>query len=43
MASGHEVVLDDAAQEVTVKHGLGCVIRLDRDRRRDPGERVAWR
>jgi uncharacterized protein involved in type VI secretion and phage assembly len=28
MASGHEVVLDDAAQEVTVKHALGCTIRL---------------
>jgi uncharacterized protein involved in type VI secretion and phage assembly len=26
--SGHEVVLDDAAQEVTVKHALGCTIRL---------------
>lgn len=28
MASGHEVVLDDAAQEITVKHALGCTIRL---------------
>jgi uncharacterized protein involved in type VI secretion and phage assembly len=28
MASGHEVVLDDAAQEVTVKHAMGCTIRL---------------
>jgi uncharacterized protein involved in type VI secretion and phage assembly len=28
LASGHEVVLDDAAQEVTVRHGLGCTIRL---------------
>jgi uncharacterized protein involved in type VI secretion and phage assembly len=28
MASGHEVVLDDSAQEVTVKHGLGCVVKL---------------
>jgi uncharacterized protein involved in type VI secretion and phage assembly len=29
MASGHEVVLDDAAQTVTVRHGMGCVITLD--------------
>lgn len=28
MASGHEVVLDDVAQEVTVKHAAGCTIRL---------------
>jgi uncharacterized protein involved in type VI secretion and phage assembly len=28
MASGHEVVLDDAAQEVTVRHSGGCVVRL---------------
>jgi phage baseplate assembly protein gpV len=28
MASGHEVTLDDAAQEVTVKHAMGCTIRL---------------
>lgn len=28
MASGHEVTLDDAAQEITVKHALGCTIRL---------------
>ena len=28
MASGHEVILDDAAQEVTVKHAMGCVVRL---------------
>jgi uncharacterized protein involved in type VI secretion and phage assembly len=26
--SGHEVVLDDAAQEVTVRHGLGCTVKL---------------
>lgn len=28
MASGHEVTLDDAAQEVTVKHAMGCTVRL---------------
>jgi uncharacterized protein involved in type VI secretion and phage assembly len=28
MASGHEVTLDDSAQEVTVKHALGCSVRL---------------
>jgi uncharacterized protein involved in type VI secretion and phage assembly len=28
MASGHQVVLDDAAQEITVKHARGCTIRL---------------
>jgi uncharacterized protein involved in type VI secretion and phage assembly len=28
MASGHEVVLDDSAQEVTVRHSGGCVVRL---------------
>ena len=28
MASGHEVTLDDAAQEVTVKHSGGCTVRL---------------
>ena len=28
LSSGHEVVLDDAAQEVTVRHGMGCVVRL---------------
>jgi uncharacterized protein involved in type VI secretion and phage assembly len=28
MASGHEVTLDNATQEVTVKHALGCTIRL---------------
>jgi uncharacterized protein involved in type VI secretion and phage assembly len=28
MASGHEVTLDDAAQEVTVRHAGGCTVRL---------------
>jgi|tagenome__1003787_1003787.scaffolds.fasta_scaffold20974272_3 uncharacterized protein involved in type VI secretion and phage assembly len=28
MASGHEVILDDGAQEVTVRHAMGCTIRL---------------
>lgn len=28
MASGHEVTLDDAAQEVTIRHSGGCVVRL---------------
>jgi uncharacterized protein involved in type VI secretion and phage assembly len=28
MASGHEVTLDDAAQEITIKHAMGCTIRL---------------
>lgn len=28
MASGHEVVLDDSAQEVTVKHATGCTVKL---------------
>jgi uncharacterized protein involved in type VI secretion and phage assembly len=28
MASGHEVTLDDAAQEVTVKHAGGCTVTL---------------
>jgi uncharacterized protein involved in type VI secretion and phage assembly len=28
MASGHQVVLDDAAQEVTVRHAAGCTVRL---------------
>jgi uncharacterized protein involved in type VI secretion and phage assembly len=28
MASGHKVVLDDVAQEVTISHGNGCTIRL---------------
>ncbi len=28
MASGHQVTLDDAAQEVTVQHAGGCVVRL---------------
>ncbi|MFF3935661.1 phage baseplate assembly protein V [Streptomyces phaeofaciens] len=27
-ASGHEVILDNATQHVTVKHATGCVIRL---------------
>ena len=26
MASGHQVVLDDSAQEVTVKHAGGCTV-----------------
>ena len=29
MKSGHKVVLDDAAQEVTVQHSNGCVIRIN--------------
>ena len=28
MASGHEVVLDDGAQEITVKHAMGCTVKL---------------
>lgn len=28
MASGHQVVLDDGAQEVTVKHARGCTVKL---------------
>ena len=28
MASGHEVTLDDAAQEVTVRHAAGCTVKL---------------
>ncbi|GLP69861.1 phage tail protein [Streptomyces sp. TUS-ST3] len=28
MDSGHQVVLDDAAQEVTVRHAAGCTVRL---------------
>jgi uncharacterized protein involved in type VI secretion and phage assembly len=28
MASGHQVVLDDAAQEITVRHSGGCTIKL---------------
>ena len=28
MASGHQVVLDNSAQEVTVKHANGCVIQM---------------
>jgi uncharacterized protein involved in type VI secretion and phage assembly len=28
MASGHQVVLDDAAQTVTVRHAGGCTVRL---------------
>jgi uncharacterized protein involved in type VI secretion and phage assembly len=28
MASGHKVTLDDAAQEITVEHALGCTVRL---------------
>ena len=28
MASGHQVVLDDAAQTVTVQHSGGCTVRL---------------
>jgi uncharacterized protein involved in type VI secretion and phage assembly len=27
-SSGHEVVLDDGAQEITIRHAQGCVIRL---------------
>jgi uncharacterized protein involved in type VI secretion and phage assembly len=29
MRTGHQVVLDEGAQTVTVKHGMGCVITLD--------------
>jgi uncharacterized protein involved in type VI secretion and phage assembly len=28
MASGHEVVLDDSAQEITITHAMGCVVKL---------------
>jgi uncharacterized protein involved in type VI secretion and phage assembly len=28
MASGHEVTLDDAAQQVTVRHAGGCTVQL---------------
>lgn len=28
MESGHQVVLDDAAQQVVVRHGMGCTVRL---------------
>jgi uncharacterized protein involved in type VI secretion and phage assembly len=28
MASGHEVVLDDAAQEIIITHAMGCVVKL---------------
>jgi uncharacterized protein involved in type VI secretion and phage assembly len=28
MASGHTVTLDDAAQEITVRHAGGCTVRL---------------
>jgi uncharacterized protein involved in type VI secretion and phage assembly len=28
MASGHKVVLDDSAQEITIEHSGGCTIRL---------------
>jgi uncharacterized protein involved in type VI secretion and phage assembly len=28
MASGHQVVLDDGAQEVTVRHATGCTVKL---------------
>ncbi|WP_223064984.1 phage baseplate assembly protein V [Streptomyces sp. IB201691-2A2] len=28
MASGHEVTLDNGGQTVTVRHGMGCVVRL---------------
>ena len=27
-ASGHEVVLDDGAREITIRHASGCVVRL---------------
>ncbi|MEK6405773.1 MAG: phage baseplate assembly protein V [Acidobacteriota bacterium] len=29
MKSGHKVVLDDSAQEVTVQHSNGCVIKMN--------------
>jgi uncharacterized protein involved in type VI secretion and phage assembly len=29
MQSGHKVVLDDAAQEVTVEHSNGCSVKID--------------
>ncbi|GAA0603261.1 hypothetical protein GCM10010174_19500 [Kutzneria viridogrisea] len=28
MAAGHEVVLDNATQEITVRHANGCVLRM---------------
>jgi len=28
MASGHEVTLDDSAQEVVVRHAMGCTVKL---------------
>ncbi|MFJ7204035.1 phage baseplate assembly protein V [Streptomyces sp. NPDC098789] len=28
MASGHEVTLDDATQQITIRHSGGCVVRL---------------
>jgi uncharacterized protein involved in type VI secretion and phage assembly len=28
MASGHKIMLDDAAQEITIEHSGGCTIRL---------------
>ncbi|MFI5668239.1 phage baseplate assembly protein V [Streptomyces sp. NPDC051704] len=28
MASGHQVTLDDSTQQVTIRHGGGCVVRL---------------
>ena len=33
MESGHEVVLDDGAAEITIRHSNGCVVRLTRRRR----------
>jgi uncharacterized protein involved in type VI secretion and phage assembly len=29
MRTGHKVVLDEAAQTITIRHGMGCVITLD--------------
>lgn len=28
MASGHQVVLDDSTQEVTITHAMGCTVKL---------------
>ena len=38
-ASGHEVVLDDGAREITIRHATGCVVRLTDTVGRRPGER----
>ena len=42
MKSGHKVVLDDGAQEVTVTHSNGCVVTIDAAGQVvDPGQRDA--